>query len=65
VFGCHPHSVFSFGVLGAMNFSEKGQLANMSVLASRFILNFPISGGLMKLWGVKSVDPKNMKKMMR
>lgn len=33
-------------------------------LGSRFILNMPITGLLLKLWGVQSVDPKNLKRLM-
>jgi 2-acylglycerol O-acyltransferase 2 len=34
-------------------------------LSSRFILNFPIVGLLLKLWGLKAVDPNSLKSLMK
>jgi hypothetical protein len=48
-----------------MNSSKKGQLASMVGLGSRFILNFPIVGLILKLWGVRAVNPANVKKLMK
>lgn len=33
-------------------------------LGSRFILNMPITGLLLRLWGVQAVDPSNLKRLM-
>jgi hypothetical protein len=65
LFGVHPHSVFGLGLLASMNSSKKGQLASMVGLGSRFILNFPIVGLILKLWGVRAVNPANVKKLMK
>jgi len=34
-------------------------------LSSRFILYFPIIGLILKMWGVKAVNPTNVKKLMK
>jgi hypothetical protein len=36
----------------------------MSGLSSRFMLNMPITGLLLKLWGVQAVNPENLKNLM-
>jgi 2-acylglycerol O-acyltransferase 2 len=48
-----------------MNNSKTGHLSNMVGLSSRFILNFPIVGLILKLWGVRAVDPASLKKLMK
>ena len=71
MFSFHPHSVFAYGNI----FSDLGLLANMNYhnndalsrcigLGSRFILNMPITGLLLRLWGVQSVDPNNLKRLL-
>ena len=37
----------------------------MTALSSRFMLILPVFGLLFRFWGLKSVDPENMKKLMR
>jgi hypothetical protein len=34
-------------------------------LSSRFILNFPFVGAILKLWGVQAVNPTNLKRLMQ
>lgn len=36
----------------------------MLLLGSRFALNFPVFGAVLRLWGLDSVDRKNMNKLM-
>lgn len=65
VFGVHPHSVFGLGLLASMNSSKSGQFSNMVGLSSRFVLNFPIVGMILKLWGIQSVNPTQVKTLMK
>ena len=65
IFGVHPHSVFGLSLLSLMNCTSEGPLSNIIGLGSRFILNFPLSGALLKLWGIQAVDHKNIKKLMK
>lgn len=37
----------------------------MTVLGSRFMLNIPVVGMLMRLWGMQSVNAKNMERIMK
>ena len=39
-------------------------MTEMRSLTSRFIFNIPITGLLLRLFGLKAVDPKNMRKIM-
>ena len=55
VFGLHPHSVFSLGALGVLHTTLTDQISNMTLLGSRFILNVPVAGGLLRRWGVEPV----------
>jgi hypothetical protein len=48
-----------------MNSSKTGQFSNMVGLSSRFVLNFPIVGMILKLWGIKSVNPTQVKTLMK
>lgn len=47
-----------------MNYQPHDALSRMVGLGSRFILNMPITGLLLRLWGVQSVDPSNLKRLM-
>lgn len=47
-----------------MNYQENDPLSRMVGLGSRFILNMPITGLILRLWGVQGVDPNNMKRLM-
>jgi hypothetical protein len=47
-----------------MNYHNNDSLSRMSGLSSRFMLNMPITGLLLKLWGVQAVDPENLKNLM-
>ncbi len=48
-----------------MNSEDAGPLSNIIGLGSRFILNFPLTGLFLKLWGFQSVNHHNLKKLMR
>jgi hypothetical protein len=43
--------------------SEK--LTTAITLGSRFMLSLPIIGIHFKLWGIQSVDPKNLRRLMK
>jgi hypothetical protein len=47
-----------------MNYGN-GPLSDMVTLSSRAMLNLPFVGVLLRLWGVQSVNHKNMKKLMK
>ncbi len=64
MFSFHPHSIFSYGMLSNMNYQENDVISNMVGLGSRFILNTPIIGLLLRLWGVQAVDPSNLKRLL-
>jgi hypothetical protein len=65
LFGVHPHSVFGLSLLSLMNSEDIGPLSNIIGLSSRFILNFPLTGAFLKLWGFQAVNHPNLKKLMR
>lgn len=48
-----------------MNSVKEGPLAHIVGLGSRFILNFPVTGAILKLWGVQAVNHKNLKQLMK
>ena len=37
----------------------------MAALSSRAMLSFPFIGGLLRLWGVESVDKSNLLRLMK
>ena len=47
-----------------MNYYNNDPLSRMVGLSSRFMLNMPITGLLLKMWGVDAVDPINLKRLM-
>lgn len=47
-----------------MNYQAHDAMSRMVGLGSRFILNMPITGLLLRLWGVQAVDPNNLKRLM-
>lgn len=53
------------GLLANMNYQPNDALSRMVGLGSRFILNMPITGLLLRLWGVQAVDPSNLKRLMQ
>ena len=73
LFSMHPHGIFTYGKdlndigmhsgLHNPNYPND-KFSNMIPLASRFILNMPIIGVHFKLWGMQSVDPKNLQRLM-
>lgn len=63
MFAVHPHSVWSLAIILSLN-KGTDPLSKMTLLGSRFILNVPFFGGMLKLMGIDSVDASNMKKYM-
>jgi hypothetical protein len=61
LFGVHPHSVITLSLLMLMNSVKEGPVSQIIGLGSRFALNFPFSGALLKMWGVQAVNPKHLK----
>jgi len=49
--------------MGNMNCGND-KMTDMVGLASRFIFNIPWVGAIFRLFGVESVDPKNLSKLM-
>lgn len=41
------------------------KLTNAIPLGSRFMLSLPVIGLHFRLWGLQSVDPKNLKRLMK
>jgi hypothetical protein len=41
------------------------KLTDAVTLGSRFVLSLPIIGLHFKFWGLQSVDPKNLKRLMK
>jgi hypothetical protein len=54
----------NLGITANMNCGND-PMTNMRGLASRFIYNTPYIGAILRLYGVKTVDPKNLKKLMK
>ena len=46
-----------------MNLDES-VMSNMTGLASRFLLGMPFVGLVLRMWGIVSVNPKNLKNLM-
>jgi hypothetical protein len=44
--------------------SGDDQYARMTQLGSRFILNLPLIGLFLRIWGIQSVHAANMNKLM-
>lgn len=65
IFGVHPHSVIGLSLLMLMNSVKEGPLSTIIGLGSRFALNFPLTGAILKMWGVQAVNHKNLKQLMR
>lgn len=47
-----------------MNYDNE-QMSKMTVLGSRFMLNIPVVGLLMRMWGMQSVNAQNMERLMK
>jgi len=45
------------GLLSNMNYHNDDAISRMVGLSSRFMLNMPITGLLLRLWGVQAVNP--------
>jgi 2-acylglycerol O-acyltransferase 2 len=65
LFGVHPHSVIGLSLLLLMNSMKEGPLSRIVGLSSRFILNFPVTGAILKLWGLQAVNHKNLRQLMK
>lgn len=48
-----------------MNHISNAPISKMTVLGSRFMLNLPVVGLFMRWWGVQSVNPENMERLMK
>ncbi len=48
-----------------MNYHNNDPLSRMVGLSSRFMLNMPFTGLLLRLWGIQAVDPTNLKRLMQ
>jgi 2-acylglycerol O-acyltransferase 2 len=48
-----------------MNSQDTGPLSNIIGLSSRFILNFPLTGFFLKLWGFQAVNHRNLRSLMQ
>ncbi len=46
-----------------MNY-DNDALSRMVGLGSRFILNTPFAGLILKLWGIQAVNSQNLKRLM-
>ena len=65
------HTVFLFtvkhllisGIIANMNV-DKSKLSSMIALSSRMLLNFPLTGYQIRMWGVQSVNKKNLTRLM-
>lgn len=71
MFCFHPHSVLSYcivldivGIVSNLN-ADGSKMSKMRGLASRFILAMPFIGLQLRLWGVESVNAKNILRLMR
>lgn len=40
-------------------------LSKMTLLGSRFVMNYPVLGAILKVWGINNVDAENMNKLMK
>lgn len=45
--------------------ADDSKMSRMTGLASRFLLAMPFTGLQIRLWGIESVNPKNIKKLMK
>lgn len=45
--------------------SDDGKMSQMRGLASRFLLAMPVIGWQLRLWGVESVNAKNILRLMK
>jgi 2-acylglycerol O-acyltransferase 2 len=65
MFGVHPHSVVALSLLALMNCMKTGPTSSLIGLSSRFALNFPITGLVLKLWGIEAVNHRNLGSLMK
>jgi hypothetical protein len=45
--------------------ADDSKMSRMTGLASRFILALPFIGLELRLWGIESVNPNSIKKLMK
>lgn len=66
MFTYHPHSIFCYGLLNNLNRNSfpNEKLSFSNHLGSRFMLYLPLIGMHFKFWGIQSVDPVNLKRLM-
>lgn len=59
-----PLRIGLLGNANNKNFADE-KLSHAITLGSRFMLSLPIIGIHFRLWGVQSVDPQNLRKLMK
>lgn len=52
VFGFHPHGVYALGFMCSFNQSNDPDFGSVTGLASNFILNLPVLGAVLRVWGI-------------
>lgn len=64
IYGFHPHGVYAMGFLCSLNQHEDPSFCSMTGLSSNFILNLPILGGLLRMWGIEHASNHQVKSLM-
>jgi hypothetical protein len=69
MYAFHPHAVLAFGILVHANpcpqTRKNNRLENAVVLCSRMMLIVPLLGLFLRAMGAETVDPANLKRLMR
>ena len=45
--------------------ADNSKMSSFTALSSRFMLGVPFIGFYLRMWGVSTVEPSNMKKLMK
>lgn len=62
---CYPTVSYSINLGMPSNLNaDNSKMSNMTGLASRALLSLPFIGAEIRLWGVESVNAKNIKRLM-
>ena len=64
LFSLHPHSVLSYCMPSSLN-ADQSKMSRMTGLASRALLHLPFIGLQIRLWGIESVNHKNIRKLKK
>lgn len=65
IYGFHPHGVYALGFLAALNQSSDPHFSSVTGLASSFILNLPILGAILRMWGIEPASNQQVKTLMQ